>query len=84
MPSIIPGSYIRGYLSMHSPMVPKRRICPWPSCFSPQEYGLTAGRIQLYKIAASPYSCACLLTRLEPGPAFPAVREWRNWQTRET
>src|SRR4029079_3857514 len=33
---------------------------------SPQEYGLTVGRIQLYKIAASPYSCAGLLTRLEP------------------
>ena len=59
-------------------------ICDGKSPSSPQEYGLTAGRIQLYKIAASPYSCACLLTRLEPVAVFPAVREWRNWQTRET
>ena len=51
---------------------------------SPQEYGLTAGRIQRYKIAASPCSCVCLLTRLEPFAVLPAVREWRNWQTRET
>ena len=51
---------------------------------SPQEYGLTVGRIQRYKIAASPCSCACLLTRLEPVAVLPAVREWRNWQTRET
>ncbi len=29
---------------------------------APQEYGLTAGYIQRYKIAASPCSCACLLT----------------------
>jgi hypothetical protein len=52
---------------------------------SPQEYGLTVGRIQLYKIAASPYSCAGLLSQLGIRiPALPAVREWRNWQTRET
>jgi hypothetical protein len=51
---------------------------------SPQEYGLTVGRIQRYKIAASPCSCVCLLTRLEPIAVLPAVREWRNWQTRET
>src|SRR5690349_6028658 len=72
MQSIIPGRYIRGYISIHWGRTGDDEFCPLPLRFSPQEYGLTAGRIRRYKIAASSYSCACLLTRLEPVPAFPA------------
>ena len=50
----------------------------------PQEYGLTVGHIQRYKRLTLLSHFACLLIMLEPTPADPTMREWRNWQTRET
>ena len=50
----------------------------------PQEYGLTVGYVQRYKIATGTCLFFCLLIVMESVPAYPTLREWRNWQTRET
>ncbi len=51
---------------------------------SPQEYGLTVGYIQRYKIPTGTCIFVCVFIMLESAPAYPTMREWRNWQTRET
>ena len=51
---------------------------------TPQEYGLTVGYFQRYKIPAGTCSFGCVFIILESAPADPTMREWRNWQTRET
>ena len=51
---------------------------------SPQEYGLTVGYIQRYKIPIGMCIFVYMLIMLESAPAYPTMREWRNWQTRET
>ena len=51
---------------------------------SPQEYGLTVGYIQRYKIPTGTCIFVCVFIMLELAPACPTMREWRNWQTRET
>ena len=51
---------------------------------SPQEYGLTVGYIQRYKIPIGTCIFVYMLIMLESAPAYPTMREWRNWQTRET
>ena len=50
----------------------------------PQEYGLTVGGIRRYKRLTLLSQFAWLLIMLEPTPADPTMRAWRNWQTRET
>ena len=42
------------------------------------------GYIQRYKRPTVLCDFACLLIMLESAPAYPNMREWRNWQTRET
>ncbi|MDN5943362.1 MAG: hypothetical protein L0H94_15890, partial [Nitrospira sp.] len=46
------------------------------------EYGLTVICIQRYKILTGTYLFDCLLIVPESAPAYPTLREWRNWQTR--
>ena len=50
----------------------------------PQEYGLTVDCVQRYKIPSETGLFVCLFIVLESTPAYPTLREWRNWQTRET
>ena len=75
---IIPVMKGWGYLSPHL----TAHASEHPS--TPQEYGLTVGYFQRYKIPAGTCTFGCLLIILESAPADPTMREWRNWQTRET
>ena len=52
--------------------------------FTLREYGLTVGGIQRYKIQTGTCLFDYLLIVQESAPAYPTLREWRNWQTRET
>ena len=42
------------------------------------------GYIQRYKIPTGICLFVCWLIVPESAPAYPTLREWRNWQTRET
>ena len=57
---------------------------PSTHTFTLREYGLTVGGIQRYKIQTGTCLFDYVLIVQESAPAYPTLREWRNWQTRET